>query len=342
MTEERTNAVLRDDAKKKVDAIEILKQYNAIVILIILIIVSSMLSEVFFTQNNIFNLLRQLVPLTLASLGMLMVILTGGIDLSVGSVTALGGMIAGAVISNYNMTSYGGLIVVICIVLLGGFLVGAITGFFVIGLKMAPFVATLATMTMARGAAYMISFGPPIRLPANQPATNFLAAFGSKAEPLFGIPWPVIMAIVVILIFIFITRNTVFGRLVIASGSNETAVRLAGITVNKYKFFSYAICGMLCVAGGLVTTSRVAVAAPAIASGMELDAIAACVIGGASLSGGKGTVPNTIIGVLVLGLITNVMSLMSIPAYPQQVIKGVIIVLAVFLQHLTTNEKTAA
>ena len=317
--------------------VNILMKYNAMVILIVLIIASTVLSDAFFTTTNIMNLLRQLVPLTLASLGMLLVILTGGIDLSVASIVAVGGMVTGMLITNYDMTSPGALIAVIVIVLGVGFFIGSITGFFVIGLKMAPFVATLATMTMARGFAFLMSNGQPIRLPMGEPATLLLSNFGSKS--FLGIPYPVLLAAVVVLIFVFITKNTVFGRLIIASGSNDTAVRLAGINVNKYVFFSYAICGMLCAMGGLVTTSRVAVAAPSIASGLELDAIAACVIGGASLSGGKGTVVNTIIGVLVLGLITNVMSLLSIAAYPQQIIKGVIIVLAVFLQHITNQEK---
>ena len=323
--------------QKNFNAVSILMKYNAVVILIVLIIVSTVLSDAFLTTTNILNLLRQLIPLTLASLGMLLVVLTGGIDLSVASVTAVGGMVTGILVANYNLTSSGQLVLVILAVLTVGFLIGSITGFFVVGLKMAPFVASLATMTMARGFAYLMSNGQPVRLPMGQPATKLLGTFG--AQSFFGIPYPVIVGIIVVLAFIFITKNTVFGRLVIASGSNSTAVRLAGITVNKYIFFSYAICGMLCAFGGLVTTSRVVVAAPSIATGLELDAIAACVIGGASLSGGKGTVVNTMIGVLVLGLISNVMSLLSIAAYPQQIIKGIIIVLAVFLQHMTNQEK---
>lgn len=328
---------MEERINNKVDVVNLMMRYNAIVILILLIIVSSFLSDAFFTTINIMNLLRQLVPLTLASLGMLLIILTGGIDLSVGSITAVGGMITGIFITNYNMSTTGGLIGVIFIVLGSGFLIGSLTGFFVVGLKMAPFVASLATMTMARGFAFLLSNGQPIRLPMAAAATKEMDIFGSQS--IIGIPWPVVLAIIVTIIFIFITKNTVFGRLVIASGSNETAVRLAGITVNKYIFLSYAIGGMLCAIGGMVVTSRVGVAAPSIATGLELDAIAACVIGGASLAGGKGTVVNTIIGVLVLGLITNVMSLMSIAAYPQQIIKGLIIVLAVFLQYITNREK---
>ena len=318
----------------------ILLKYNAVLILILLIVVSTILSDAFFTVTNIFNLMRQLVPMTLATLGMLLVILTGGIDLSVGSVTAMGGMITAIMISQTGMTSGASLIIVILAVLAIGFLIGCMTGAFVVVLHMAPFVATLATMTIIRGAAYMTSNGQPVRLPSEYASSQIISTFGSKGIPGIGLPWPVVLIILIIILMWFIMKNTVFGRLIIASGSNETAVRLAGINVNKYKFFAYAICGMLCTLGGFVLTSRVAVASPAVSSGLELDAIAACVIGGASLMGGKGTVGNTIIGVLVLGLITNVMTLLSIAAYPQQIIKGCIIVLAVFLQYITNKEES--
>lgn len=316
----------------------ILLKYNAVLILIALIIASTILSDAFFTVTNIFNLLRQLVPMTLATLGMLLVVLTGGIDLSVGSVTAMGGMITAIMIENAGMVSGASMIVILIAVLGIGFLIGCMSGAFVVVLKMAPFVATLATMTIIRGAAYMTSNGQPIRLSSENETSAMMVKFGSQGIPGIGLPWPVVLIIAVIVLMWFVMRNTVFGRLVIASGSNETAVRLAGINVNKYKFFAYAICGMLCSLGGFILTSRVAVASPAVSTGMELDAIAACVIGGASLMGGKGTVGNTIIGVLVLGLITNVMTLLSIAAYPQQIIKGLIIVLAVFLQYITNKE----
>lgn len=325
---------------RQINIKNILLKYNAVLILIALIIASTILSDAFFTVTNIFNLLRQLVPMTLATLGMLLVVLTGGIDLSVGSVTAMGGMITAIMIENVGMVSGVSMTVILVAVLGVGFLIGAMSGAFVVVLKMAPFVATLATMTIIRGAAYMTSNGQPIRLSSEHETSAMMVKFGSQGIPGIGLPWPVVLIIAVIVLMWFIMRNTVFGRLVIASGSNETAVRLAGINVNKYKFFAYAICGMLCALGGFILTSRVAVASPAVSTGMELDAIAACVIGGASLMGGKGTVGNTIIGVLVLGLITNVMTLLSIAAYPQQIIKGLIIVLAVFLQYITNKEGT--
>ena len=323
---------------RQINVNNILLKYNAVLILIALIIASTILSDAFFTVTNIFNLLRQLVPMTLATLGMLLVVLTGGIDLSVGSVTAMGGMITAIMIQNAGMVSGASMIVILIAVLGIGFLIGCMSGAFVVVLKMAPFVATLATMTIIRGAAYMTSNGQPIRLSSEYDTSAMMVKFGSQGIPGIGLPWPVVLVIAVIVLMWLVMRNTVFGRLVIASGSNETAVRLAGINVNKYKFFAYAICGMLCALGGFILTSRVAVASPAVSTGMELDAIAACVIGGASLMGGKGSVGNTIIGVLVLGLITNVMTLLSIAAYPQQIIKGLIIVLAVFLQYITNKE----
>jgi ribose transport system permease protein len=187
-------------------------------------------------------------------------------------------------------------------------------------------------MTIARGVAYSISKGQPIRIPANNTAGRTLIAFGKGADPLIGIPAPVWLAIVIVVLFVLMSKYTAFGRLVVATGSNETAVRFAGINVKLYKFIVYSICGALSGIAGIIVTSRAAIGAPVIGAGMELDAIAAVVIGGASLMGGKGTVGNTVIGVLILGLIGNIMNLLSVPAYPQQVVKGLIIVAAVLIQ----------
>ena len=197
-------------------------------------------------------------------------------------------MITAIMIQNAGMVSGASTIVILIAVLGIGFLIGCMSGAFVVVLKMAPFVATLATMTIIRGAAYMTSNGQPHpRLSSEHDTSAMMVKFGSQGIPGIALPWPVVLIIAVIVLMWLVMRNTVFGRLVIASGSNETAVRLAGINVNKYKFFAYAICGMLCALGGIILTSRVAVASPAVSTGMELDAIAACVIGGASLMGGK-------------------------------------------------------
>lgn len=305
-------------------------EHNALVMLLILVVVSSVMSDAFLSGQNITNLLRQLVPLLLVSIGMLLVILTGGIDLSVGSVAAVGGV---ALVLVLNMLPGGGagwLVVSILAAAFAGALLGAVTGAFVAFFRMAPFVASLAMMTIARGIAYMVSNGQPQRFERDQPAAQILRDFG--AESFLGIAWPILFGAVVIIGFMALMRFTSYGRLTVATGSNETAVRLAGIAVARYKLLAYAACGALSALAGVIVASRSGVATPGAGVALELDAIAACVIGGALLSGGKGTVFNTLIGVLVLGLIGNIMNLLSVPAYPQQVVKGAIIILAVLLQ----------
>lgn len=307
-------------------------EYNALIMLIALIVISAMVSEYFLTVQNGFNLLRQLAPLFLVSIGMLLVILTGGIDLSVGSIAAVGGLAVAMAMPALPFD--GGLALILCVlaaVALGA-VFGAFNGLLVSGFNMAPFVATLATMTMARGVAYMMSNGQPVRFDRESETAQILRAFGSRGEPLLGVPWPVVLTILAIIGFSLLLSRTSYGRLTVATGSNETAVRLAGLPAARYKFLAYAICGGLSALAGVIVTSRTAVGTPVTGIGLELDAIAACVIGGALLSGGKGTIVNTMIGVLILGLIGNIMNLLSVPAYPQQIIKGAIIILAVLLQ----------
>ena len=319
----------------------VLVKYNIYAMLVLLLVASTLLSEHFLTVQNIYNLLRQLAPLALVSIGMLLVILTGGIDLSVGSVAAIGGMVVAMAMPALPFD--GGVALLICVLtaVAAGALLGAVNGVLVAGFGMASFVATLAMMTMARGLAYMLSNGQPVRFPRDLPTAQILTGFGSKGVPGIGTPWPVVFALAVTLLFIFLLRRTSWGRLTAATGSNETAVRLAGLPVGRYKFLAYTICGGLSGLAGILVTSRTAVGTPVTGIGLELDAIAACVIGGALLSGGRGTVTHTMIGVLILGLIGNIMNLMSVPAYPQQIIKGVIIIVAVLMQGLdgTANRR---
>lgn len=313
-------------------AVALLVKYNIYIMLVALVVASTLLSEHFLTVQNIHNLLRQLAPLALVSIGMLLVVLTGGIDLSVGSVAAIGGM--GVAMAMPALPFDGGLALLLCVMgaVLFGAALGAVNGLLVSGFGMASFVATLAMMTMARGLAYMLSNGQPVRFPRDLPTAQILTGFGAKGLPGLGTPWPVVAALAIVLLFIFLLRRTSWGRLTVATGSNETAVRLAGLPVWRFKFLAYTICGGLSALAGIMVTARTAVGTPVTGVGLELDAIAACVIGGALLSGGKGTVTHTMIGVLILGLIGNIMNLMSVPAYPQQIIKGVIIILAVLLQ----------
>ena len=305
--------------KKKINWAALLKNNIAVIVMLVLLIVSSMLSDVFFTPRNIFNLLRQLTPPTLLAMGMLFVIMTGGIDLSVGSVVAMS-----SVFTAHFMKTYG-LVEALLLVILIAAAFGAFNGYLVAGRRLAPFVVTLAGMTIARGIAYIVSKGQPTRI-TNDTLLNF--AIDSFA----GIPSIVWLAMIMVVFLVIVQRYTVFGRLVQAIGSNEIAVTLSGINASFYKISVYAMSSVLAAMGGIVIASRVGLGTPLAGQMMELDAIAAVVIGGASLSGGRGTVINTLMGVLVLGMIGNIMNLLNVASYPQQVLKGVIILIAVLLQ----------
>jgi len=307
-------------------------EHNALVMLVLLAIVASVLSPDFFTYQNLGNLLRQLTPLLLVSIGMLIVILTAGIDLSVASVAAVGGIVVAMTLNVMPVEGGLGLLLAVTVAVASGVLMGLATGTFIAYFRMAPFIATLAMMTAGRGLAFILSNGQPQRLDDKLTSAQWLRDFGRLADGVLGIPWPVWLAILVTVIFALIVRYNTYGRLTIACGSNETAVRLAGIPVERYKLAAYGICGGLAALAGVVIASRSGVAAPSAGIALELDAIAACVIGGALLTGGKGTIFYTVVGVLVLGLIGNIMNLLSVPAYPQQIIKGAIIVIAVLLQ----------
>jgi ribose transport system permease protein len=320
--------------QRRVPLIKSVVRYNALIMLLILFSISSMMSSAFLSQGNLFNLLRQLTPLLFASIGMLLVVNTGGIDLSVGSIAAAGGLLVALALPAMPLDGAPGLAMAVGIALLAGAVLGAVSGGLVTLFGLAPFIVTLAMMTVARGITFMMSNGQPMQLPYDLTSADILNTIGSGGLPGIPVPWPVVLAIVITVFFYFLMKRTTFGRMIIATGSNETAVRLAGISERKYKFLVYVISGALSALAGVIFTARTGVGTPITGTGLELDAIAACVIGGALLSGGKGTVVNTVIGVLVLGLIGNVMNLMSVPVYPQQIIKGSIIVLAVLLQRV--------
>lgn len=307
-----------------------LREYLPIAVLLLLVIISSFLSPNFLTAQNIFNLLRQNAGLIIVSMGMLMVILTGGIDLSVGSIAALSSVVFTTLLD--TRTSAGmPLLPALLLTLLCSTAFGAIVGYLVAYRKMAPFVVTLASMTAARGVAYMISHAKTI------PITNEFVNTFNKGRFL-SVPYSVLLAAFVVIVVMFVLRYTSYGRYVQAIGSNENCIHLSGVRTNLYIMSVYMVSAVLCTFGGIIE-SRTGVGDARICEGMELDAIAACVIGGASLSGGKGTAINTLMGVLILGLISNIMALLKVASYPQQVIKGIIIIGAVLLQG--RNKKSA-
>ncbi|MBC5649211.1 ABC transporter permease [Christensenella tenuis] len=307
-----------------------LKKYSTYIIFLVAVLICIAISPDFFTPTNIVNIGRQYAGLIIVSMGMLFVILTGGIDLSVGSIVALGSVItATCLVAGMSLG------VAMMIALLCGILCGIITGVLVSYAKMAPFIASMAMMTMARGVAFVISNGSPIPTPEGS-----IIWLGTGAVGV--IPTLVIIAVAVVVAFWFMQNYTSFGRIVIAIGSNETAVRLAGIRVKLYKTGVYVISGLCCALAGILLCSRTAIGSPVVGEGMELDAIAACVIGGASLSGGEGSAVKAVIGVLILALIGNIMNLLAVPSYPQDIIKGIIIVASVLLQTLTSSNKKEA
>jgi ribose transport system permease protein len=306
--------------------IQFIIKYDTVFIFLVMLIVSALVSDVFFTATNLFNLIRQVTPVGIISMGMLLVILTGGIDLSVGSIVAMVGVLCS--LFTQTMPLY----LAITASLICGLLTGSISGYLVSVQKMAPFIATLALMSIIRGLGFIVSKGAPILVSENASA---LTDFGSGNS--LGIPNPSLILLLIFAITSILLKYNVFGRIIIAIGSNEEAVRLSGIKVNAFKFSVYAIAGFLSGVAGILTTARTAVGSPVMGSGMELDVIATVVIGGASLSGGKGSAINTLLGVLILGMIGNIMNLMNIPAYSQQVIKGLIIIFAVLLQRFQKN-----
>lgn len=289
--------------------------------LLLITIVLGVMSESFFTLNNILNLLRQVSVNALIAFGMTFVILTAGIDLSVGSTLALGSALtAGLLASGMDP------ILAICIGLLIGFVLGAVNGLIIAKGKVAPFIATLATMTIFRGATLVYTDGKPI----TGLSDSFSFEMIGKGY-VFGIPFPAIIMVIVFLILFFILHNTVFGRKVYAIGGNEEASKLSGIKADRVKIGVYSLTGMLSVLAGIIITSRLDSAQPTAGTMYELDAIAAVVIGGTSLSGGKGRIFGTLIGALIIGVIDNGLNLLNVSSFYQQIVKGLVILLAVLL-----------
>ncbi len=299
---------------------------STLLVFFVMLIVANFLSDRFYSPENITNVLRQSVPLGLAAIGMLFVILTGGIDLSVGSIMALVSVAVALLIPEI------GVLPAIVAGVGVATLVGAAAGCLVTFFNIAPFIATLAMMTIARGLALIAAKGQPIFID-DVSYVNFGTGY------LFGLPLPVYVFIAFALLAHFVYQYTVFGRLVISIGSNETATRFAGVRVDWYKFAVYALSGLACGLAGVLASTRTGVGSPVMSIGFELDVIAAVVVGGASLAGGRGTVVNTIIGVLILSIISNLMNLMNISGYNQQVVKGAIIIIAVMLESFKSRAR---
>ena len=289
--------------------------------LILLIIVVSILNPSFLDLSNLLNLLRQISINGLIAFGMTFIILTGGIDLSVGSILALSSAFIALMI-----TSGVDPIIAFIIGVLIGFVLGAVNGLLVTKGNMAPFIATLATMTIFRGLTLVITDGNPI----TNLGDTYLFQLFSKGY-FIGIPVPAVTMIIVFVILLIILQKTTFGRHTYAIGGNEVAAKISGIKVNKIKILIYGISGLMSALAGGILTSRLNSAQPTAGTSYELDAIAAVVLGGTSLTGGKGRIVGTLIGVLIIGVLNNGLNLLGVSSFYQQVVKGVVILIAVLI-----------
>ncbi|MDQ0338715.1 ribose transport system permease protein [Caldalkalibacillus uzonensis] len=293
--------------------------------LLLLIIVLSILSPNFLTLNNILNVLRQVSINALIAFGMTFVILTGGIDLSVGAILALSGaMTAGMLSAGMDP------VLAVLLGLLSGTVMGALNGLLVTKGKVAPFIATLATMTIFRGLTLVYTDGRPI----TGLESDLFRMLG--AGYLFVIPLPVIWMTLSFIILYLILKNTTIGRHVYAIGGNEEATRLSGVNVDRVKIFVYSLTGFLSAMAGIILTSRLDSAQPTAGFTYELDAIAAVVLGGTSLTGGRGWIVGTLIGALIIGILNNGLNLLNVSSFYQQVVKGAVILLAVLLDRKKT------
>jgi inositol transport system permease protein len=320
MVNEHEKSSLSRKDQFRMKAFRLLSRYGMLLILIALVIFMSILSPTFFTTGNILNIVKQMSVVGIVAIGVTLVIITTGIDLSSGSVIAL----VSVVVASFAHPDSYPLFVPIAIGLGLGMLTGVINGTIISKGKIAPFIVTLGMMTGARGAALLISGGRPIG--------NLSDSFKFIGQgDIFGIPFPIIIFAFIGLVTYILLNRTKFGKYVYAIGGNEQAAIIAGVNVDKIKILIYGYAGLLSATAGIILTSRIASGQPTAGLMYELDAIAAAVIGGTSLAGGIGTIGGTIIGALIIGVMNNGLDLLNVSPYWQQILKGAIITVAVFI-----------
>lgn len=307
--------------KKKFEFKKFALNYNVFIIAIVLFIVCSFASESFLQPINLWNIgLQQCYPIFVA-IGMLFTIIIGTIDLSVGSIMGFTASVVCLAISKGGVS----LPVAILITLGIGLFWGLVNGMIVAYCNMPGFVVTLATLTIIKGIALVFTNGSTVRVEG-----DILLNLSKKAN---GYP-VIIITVIVIILFILMQHYTTFGRTILAVGSNKTAVELAGIRTKRYIVAAYVISGVMSAFAGLWLCCRTSTASAVLGKGSELNAVAACVLGGASLSGGRGSVLKTVVGALCMAMIGNIMNLLGVGAYTQEIVQGVLIILAVLMYGL--------
>jgi len=306
-----------------------IREVNVLLALIFIVVIMSVASPYFLTQDNIFNVLRGMSTIGIMAIGQTMVIITGGIDLSVGSLLAVSSMLTARLITVHSENA---LLAVIC-GLSFGLLLGVTNGLVITRFKINPFITTLGMLSIGRGLTYLLATGVKGSVASNIPMQNeFIILLGSGY--LGPVPFSVVLLLLLLILATLFLKHTVPGRYIYAVGSNERSARLSGVPVNKVRVFVYAISGFFCALAGIILTGRLSTAATNIGVGNELDVIAAVVIGGASLQGGEGSVTGAVIGATIMAVVRNAFVLLHIPNHFQTITIGVVIVLAVGLDQL--------
>lgn len=292
-----------------------------------IVIVLSFATKYFFTGENLLNILRQVSSNGILAFGMTFVILLGGIDLSVGSLQAFAGMTTAVLIATVGLPVWVAVMAGIGV----GFGCGFANGFIIAKTGMPPFIVTLAMMTMGRGLAYIVGDGKPVRV--------MVDSFNQIGNGFIGpVSFPVIYMIVIFVLLVLLLNKTKFGRHVYAVGGNREAARFSGIKIARVEIIVYTLSGVLSAFAGVVLTARMYTGQPAIGSGAELDAIAAVVLGGTSMVGGRGKLASTIIGALVIGIINNGLNLLNVSSFVQMVVMGLVILVAVYIDTINKSK----
>ncbi len=309
--------------------VNFIRRASTYLILLVILTGFALLSPDFLTVNNLLTVALQTSLIALVAIGMTFTIITGGIDLSVGSTAALAGVLAAGAATRLGWGTYPGLL----IGLLSGVGIGFFNGALIVWGRMPPFVATLATMAIGRGLTLVYTQGRPIA--GLDKAFTFWGGTGW-----LGVPVPVWVLLVVAVLAHLILKQTPLGLRIFSVGGGEETTRLAGVNVGTVKFSVYIFSGLCAALSGLILTARLWSAQPNIGIGLELDAIAAAVLGDSSLAGGIGSVPGTLAGAFIIGILSNGLNLLEVPSYNQQVVKGMVFIAAVMLDYFIKQRKT--
>ncbi|MEG0750577.1 MAG: ABC transporter permease [Oscillospiraceae bacterium] len=318
--EEKTKKGFGETVKRALNSVWNMKESGIIIPTIIYAIFVQLVNPVFFSSVNIANLLRQTGFVLISALGMTLVLIAGGIDLSVGSVLGLGGVVAGFCMVNFGLPIW----LSVLIALACGFVIGTINGYTIMKFNIPPMIMTLGMMYMARGAVFISTKGWPIYpIP--------LAFQKIEQSEILGVPTIIPICLVLCVIFQFLLTRTTFGRSIYALGGNKDAAKLSGINVKKIQVLVFSISGLMATFTGIMMAARLGSAQPSSGEGNEMNVIAACIIGGTSTFGGRGTVLGTAIGALFMSMLSNSMTLMKVDIYYQKLVIGAVLVIAVIL-----------